>query len=377
MRVLAIIHTMGHGGAENIFRWLAWGLRREGLDVVAGIPLNNDPVGAENWITPAIEELGIPCETFDRRGSGYDLVRSFVSLIRRVKPDIVHSHLLDANFYSAVACRWLSVPQVSTEHGDIALNPSLAARAKFSLLPLLSDAVVCVSEQVRRRASTMTVFRGRLEMIHNGIALPKDEVSTFRDDFKISPRTVLIGNVGNLYPVKGQRYLIQAFAVLRGFFPDSRLVLVGRGDERTALEGLVRQLGLPEGAVIFAGFRNDVGNILAALDIYVQPSLSEGLPVALLEALAEGLPVIATDVGGVAEVIGRDGTRGLLVPPGSSDELSRALLEIGRSLDSWKTKAPELKRHVAEDFSLEAMSRTYLGLFERVLSRNSPGHPRN
>ena len=169
MRVLKIIHTMGHGGAENIFRWLAWRLRKDGIDVVAGIPLDNDPKDRENWITPALRELDVPYETYDRTGSPFDLLMNMKSLIRRVRPDIVHSHLLDSNVYSALACRWLSVPHLCTEHGDIALRNTVSSKIKFAAVSLCSDSIVCVSEAVRRRAAGMTVFRSKLGLIYNGI----------------------------------------------------------------------------------------------------------------------------------------------------------------------------------------------------------------
>src|SRR5689334_10993439 len=124
MKVLQIIHTQGHGGAENIFRWLAWRIRREGINVVAGIPEKNGSA-KEYWIGPALEELNVPYVTFDKNGSGLNLLKSIKRLIENVQPDIVHSHLLDSNFYSALACRRLSMPHICTEHGDIALKTML------------------------------------------------------------------------------------------------------------------------------------------------------------------------------------------------------------------------------------------------------------
>ena len=112
-----------------------------------------------------------------------------------------------------------------------------------------------------------------------------------------------------------------------------------------------------------------MGNILNALDIYVQPSLSEGLPVALLEAMSAGVPVIATDVGGVAEIVGKD-TYGLLVRPGSSEELFSALVRIAENTGAFKTVSVASKKMVQERFSLDAMARHYAELYKKILGNS-------
>jgi glycosyltransferase involved in cell wall biosynthesis len=374
MKVLKIIHTMGHGGAENIFRWLAWKLRQEGVDVVAGVPLNNDPANGENWITGALEELGIPYEKFDKTGNALDLVRNIKTLIERIRPDIVHSHLLDSNFYSSLVCKRLSVPHVCTEHGDVSMNKSISAKIKFLFLTVFTKKIVCVSEAVRKNAARVVLFPKKLMLIHNGIAVQDVKESTFRTEFGIPDTALVIGNVGNLYPVKGQRYLIQAFSHLTESYPDSYLVLVGRGSEKETLQTLGEELRIPVKKLIFTGFRNDISNIIRSFDIYVQPSISEGLPLSLLEAMSIGVPVIATDVGGVAEIIGND-ERGMLVPPYSPGELFRGLNKVARNMCEFKQKAQNTRQFVRENFSLDSMSLQYIELYRDILGGGCSGNP--
>jgi len=368
IRVLQIIHTLGHGGAENVFRWLSWQLKREGLDVVGAVPEPGRTAGSENWVGPALREVGVDTVTYDKEGGALELLRRMRELIREVGPDLVHSHLLDSNFYSSLACRILSVPHVCTEHGDVLINHSGAGRLKFYLLSRNSQAVVCVSRTVLEAALRKGFRRSNLEVIHNGIRVPERVPSTFRREFGIPETSLLIGNVANLYPVKGQRFLVVAFARLLRDFPESHLVLVGRGGERDTLESLARRLGIPKGRLLLTGFRADVGNILSAMDLYVQPSLSEGLPVALLEAMSFGIPVVATRVGGVHEVINGD-RYGTLVPPGSSDSLFEALRGIVGDIATFRRKAEESVLHIREHFSLRTMARKYVGTYEKVLSR--------
>jgi glycosyltransferase involved in cell wall biosynthesis len=374
MKVLKIIHTMGHGGAENIFRWLAWKLRQEGLDVVAGIPLNNDTANGENWITGALEELGIPYEKFDKTGNAVDLLRNIKILIERIRPDIVHSHLLDSNFYSSLVCKRLSVPHVCTEHGDVSMNKSISAKMKFLLLTVLTKKIVCVSEAVRKNTARVVLFPNKLMLIHNGIAVQEVKESTFRTEVGIPDNALVIGNVGNLYPVKGQRYLIEAFSQLTESYPESYLVLVGRGSERRTLQTIGEELGIPPKRLIFTGFRRDVSNIIGSFDIYVQPSLSEGLPLSLLEAMSIGIPVIATDVGGVAEIIGND-ERGMLVPPYSPGELLSCLNKVARHMFEFNQKAQTTKQFVRDKFSLDSMSLRYIELYEDILRDSCSGNP--
>jgi glycosyltransferase involved in cell wall biosynthesis len=367
-RVLQIIHTLGHGGAENIFRWLAWQLKNEGLDVIGAIPVRGDSRKNENWVGPALEEVGVDYVTYDKSGSPLDLLRNIKAVIRNTGPDVVHSHLLDANFYSSIACRILSVPHVCTEHGDVLVDHSPAGRLKYVLLSRNSRAVVCVSKTVLEAACKKGIRRTNLEMIHNGIHFPEPGTSTFREEFGIPGTSLLIGNVANLYPVKGQRYLVLAFEKLLRIFPESHLVIVGRGMEREKLESLASRIGIPEDRFILTGFRGDVGNILSAMDVYAQPSLSEGLPVALLEAMSCGIPVVATDVGGIHEVL--NGNRhGVLVTPGSWESLFEVLRKMAEDIGPFRRLAEESRRHVRENFSLRAMARRYIETYERVLSR--------
>jgi len=362
---------MGHGGAENVFRWLAQGLQKAGVDVVAGICMDNNPEGRENWIDPALDELEIPKTYFDKRGSAVAMLKSMKKMIARTGPDIVHSHLLDANFYSALACRRLSIPHVCTEHGDIRFNKRTAARIKFGLLSALSTSVVCVSQSLRGTAATLCLNRKKLITIYNGISFPEQKRSAFRKEQDIPETAMVVGNVGNLYPVKGQRYLIEAFARFLSHAPSAYLILVGRGSEESRLRQHAHKLAIPADRIIFTGFRKDVDNILNALDIYVQPSLSEGFPVAVLEALSLDLPVIATSVGGVPEVI-TDDKIGILVPPGSSGDICEALKTISRNFGAYTQCAKKAGAYVREKFSVSQMTNEYLALYRKLLRFDKP-----
>lgn len=365
MKVLKIIHTLGHGGAENTFRRLGWGLRRAGVEVVAAIPVGSTP-GVENWISPALAELDVPVITFDGSGSPWKFLKNLGAVIDQVQPDVVHSHLLDSNFYSALACRRRSIPHVSTEHGDVSLKQTAVSRVKYGAISLCSRYVVCVSNAVREKAAGSMLIKGRLRTIYNGIQFLEKSNSSFRAEFGIPEDAVLIGNVGNLYPVKGQRFLIRALAEICGSYPGVYLALVGRGGEEDSLRQLVRDLGLPSGQVVFTGFRRDVENVMNAFDLYVQPSLSEGHPLAVLEAMSLGVPVIASAVGGVPEITGGE-RYGALVPPGSADALSSKIRVYLDSRESFVERAALAQGFVRSEFSIEKMVGDYIHCYRDAL----------
>lgn len=366
MKVLKLIHTLGHGGAENTFRWLAWGLRCKGVEVLAVIPRVNNPQ-EENWIASALDELEVPYITFDKTGNPWQLFKNITVVIDQIRPDVVHSHLLDSNFYSALACRRFSIPHVCTEHGDVSMKEGAVTKVKYGAISLCSDFVVCVSEAVRESASRVILFKSKLKTIYNGIHFLERTDSTFRMEFNIPDDAVLIGNVGNLYPVKGQKYLIRAFAKICFSYPQTFLVLVGRGGEENNLRQLVEDLNIPRDRVVFTGFRHDVENVMNAFDLYVQPSLSEGHPLAVLEAMSIGIPVIASAVGGIPEIIGQD-RYGALVISKSWEDLHRGIKNYLDSPEYFFKKAGDARNYARNAFSIEKMACKYLEVYQQALA---------
>jgi glycosyltransferase involved in cell wall biosynthesis len=370
MKVLKIIHTLGHGGAENTFRWLAWGLRRKGVEVVAAIPRVNSPQ-EETWLASALASQEVPYITFDTAGSPWQLFKNITAVIDQIRPDVVHSHLLDSNFYSSLASRRRFIPHISTEHGDVSLQQTINTRIKYALISLCSQSIACVSDAVKEKVSRVVPLRRNLKTVYNGIHFMESSESMFRREFGIPQRGFLIGSVGNLYPIKGQKYLIMAFSeLLRSCSTDAYLVLVGRGVEHDNLQCLARDLGIPEGRVIFTGFRNDIQNILNSMDLYVQPSLSEGHPIAVLEAMSLGIPVIASAVGGVPEVIGQD-KFGTLVVPASWEDLERAMRECLRDHEFFRERARVARDYTRQTFSIEKMAGNYISVYLQALAAHS------
>ena len=367
MKVLKIIHTLGHGGAENTFRWLAWGLQGKGVEVIAAIPSASNPNG-ENWVAAALTEAGVSFVTYDKTGSPWQLMNNLAGVINQIQPDLVHSHLLDSNFYSSLVCWYKAIPHVCTEHGDVSLRRSIIMRVKYAAIALFSCCVICVSSAVRDNAMKLIPARKKLAVIYNGIRFMEKKASSFRAELEIPEDSVLIGNVGNLYPIKGQKYLLRAFAEICKISPRVVLVFVGRGGEEEELRKLEGVLNIPRGRVLFAGFRNDIENVMNAFDLYVQPSLSEGHPLAVLEAMSLGIPVIASAVGGIPEII-KNEQFGTLVNPGAINELQDSIVNFLNNPESSKKKALAGQLFVREGFSIEQMVERYINCYHNALSQ--------
>jgi glycosyltransferase involved in cell wall biosynthesis len=286
------------------------------------------------------------------------------SLVRRERPHIVHVNSAKAGALGRVAA-WLGrVPiRIYTVHGwSFTAHRGASAtpyRWAERLLRPLTTVTVCVAESERRAGlETKTCDEATTIVIHNGVDLPDTKVPEAR----AGPYRVV--TVGRLQAPKDVVTLVRALAGLpRGAY---EAVIVGEGPDRPGVESEIRRLGL-ESLVELAGARNDVAELLAKADLFVLSSRSEGLPLSILEAMAAGLPVVATNVGGVPELV-VEGETGFLVPPGDPKSLADA---IARLLDD-----PALRRRlgaagrarVAERFDLESARRAHLDLYDSLLA---------
>ncbi len=188
-------------------------------------------------------------------------------------------------------------------------------------------------------------------VIHNGV-----DVSRFTISAPTPQRSGRIVHVGRLYHVKGQDTLVDAMATVHRDLPEARLTIVGDGPTRSALEAQSDRLGL-QAVIRFEGKQDDVRPFLAAASLFVLPSRSEGISIALLEAMASGLPVVATDVGGNSEVL--DTTMGVLVPPESPSALAESIVTLLSNPESAAQSGRNARNRIEADFSLAATGAAY------------------
>ncbi len=294
-------------------------------------------------------------------GSDPLVVLDMAKLFRKSRVDIVHTRNVAPFFYGLVAARLARIPVVvHSEHGRT--FPERPRRAMAQRLMLRgADAAFAVSAQLRADlVRELRVECERFEVIHNGVDVAAFGVG---EPSPQPPGTLRIGSVGRLVPVKNYALLLQAFARLPASLACS-LSFVGDGPERAALAQLATELGI-SARVEFAGHRDDVARLLRDMDIFVLPSLSEGLSNTLLEAMAAGLPVVASDVGGNREIVESERS-GLLFRSGDVEHAAAQLLRLAENAALRRSLGQEGAARVRKEFSIEAMIRRYESLYRRV-----------
>ena len=326
MRILFLSTSMGMGGADQQILILARAMRARGhqVRIVALAPLG--PMGLE------AQAEGILVESLELRRSFRQLPRllKLVGIMRAWRPDVVHSHMVHANLLAGAIRPLTRVPAlVSTIHSIndggrlLRLAGRVASRAvdRFTIISRLA---------AEHYIAMGAVPAHLLQVIPNAVDTDRfrrvpEARAAIRRELGLGDEFVWLA-VGRFEEAKDYPTMLAAFALLGRTRPMSRLVLVGKGSLRDDVEKLLQANGL-EGRVSFLGVRRDVPEVMSAADGYVLSSAWEGMPVVLLEAAALELPIVATRVGGVAEVV-KDGTTGQLVPPGDPAALALAMEKI-------------------------------------------------
>lgn len=301
-----------------------------------------------------------------------------IRVIRSARPTIVHTHLQSANLYGRLAAWLAGVPViVATEH-NVYVGKARRYVAVERLLARITDCLIAVSTEVQQfLGAQLRLPESSIRVVNNGVAAhsPSPErVGEVRARLRSDERGregsapgVWLGVVASLTPKKGHEYLLRAVAGIRGRGFACSLVLAGDGPERRRLETLTEELGLG-GSVQFLGAVMDSAAVLDVIDVFVLPSLREGLPLALLEAMLAGKPVIATSVGGVPEVV-QSGVNGLLVAPGRADELGRAIEMLLGSPELRSRLGAQARKTVESGFTEAAYLESLAGIYTELTSR--------
>jgi glycosyltransferase involved in cell wall biosynthesis len=300
----------------------------------------------------ALREQGIPVFEAGTRHK-VDLA-SFGRLYRTIgelKPAILHTHLFHANLPGRLLGRLANVPVIiNTEH-TLVMESEWRYRLNRWSAPM-ADRVVAVSAAVRDFCiQHIGLPASKVVLIRNGIELPNElpEKQSARQYLGLPGDIPLLGAVGRLDPAKGYDILLQALPLVER----ACLVIAGEGPERTRLEALAQSLGVAD-RVRWLGFQAEILPVLAAFDLFVQPSRHEGLPVTVLEAMAAGLPVVATSIGGTPEAV-LDGETGRLVPPEDPGALAAALNSLLGDPSRRQEMGTAGRARVGANFSLSEM----------------------
>lgn len=335
----------------------------------------------EGRLEKEIEALDIPVRVFpeSRWGSG----KIFLELVRAFKKSnvqIIHTHKYKDTVLAAPAAKLCGIPHVvRTVHGlrepftglrDLKMG--LYKSMERSVHRSCVDSIIGVSSQIERMYKAEGEC-ARVTCIRNGIDFKGGVVQTdrwrTRKDLGVDLGACLIGTIGRLTPVKGIPYLLKAAKMLLRQGANVKVLIVGDGSIKPDLMTQTRDFGIGE-HVVFLGHREDTKELVQAMDIFVLPSLSEGIPMALLEAMAASRPVVASRVGGVPEIID-DGVEGFLVEPMDVNGLTEKCLGVIQSPDMAQKMGEMARARVERDFSAENMAHRVAALYRALIESGS------
>jgi glycosyltransferase involved in cell wall biosynthesis len=371
MRVLHLISSGGMYGAENVVAALANESSRLGVPACvaifenAHVPLNQVPDLMER---AGVRVMRVPCRgRFDPQ-----VTDKLSEIIKAEGVQVLHTHGYKADLFGYFAAKRMNVPIMATCH--LWTRQTLTIRMYEMLDRLILrrfDRVAAVSQRIADEAIRSGISSVKVEVVDNGIDLEPFLTArpTLAGDLN-AQNDLLIGTVGRLVGQKGIRYFLAAAKLALENNSKLKFAVVGEGPDRKALEQLALDLGISR-FVEFTGARTDMPGVYASFDIFVLASLDEGLPMALLEAMAAGRPCIATRVGAVPSVI-RNNESGLLVEPADEQGLCQALTRLVRDADLRTTIGQKARSQVCEEFSSAAMAHRYLSIYRELCPESVP-----
>jgi glycosyltransferase involved in cell wall biosynthesis len=253
------------------------------------------------------------------------------SILKKASFDLVHTHGYFADIIGMPISKILHIPHISTCHGFISNDRKLKIYNSLDKLSLrFCERIIAVSEEIKNGLLKKGINESKIVVIQNAVqnSYGRKEFADHRTEkrrfLSIEQDEFVIGYVGRLSEEKGVHYLIEAGSVLKESFEPFKIIIIGDGPRRKELKDLTKLKGL-EREIIFTGFQSDVENWLPALDVFVLPSLTEGTPMALLEAMSVGIPIIATSVGGVPKIVENE-ISGFLIEPADFRALAEKII---------------------------------------------------
>lgn len=358
MRIVQLLETLDIGGMERLALDLAIRQKLEGHQPALYCAVHG---GALADVAAA---AGIPVHVFGKtRGFSPRLIGQLAARLRHDRADVLHAHNAPFLHYGITAAELARVPVVvNTQHSSNLDSDRRLARLWARMVPC-TDAVVFVSENSRNHfAARNRIPCQATRVIYNGIDLEKFSKQAIPE---AAPVRFRFGTVGRLHPVKDHQTLIQAFALVSKAMPEAELHILGDGPCRLSIEETAASLGVAS-RVFLHGASLDVAGFLAKLDLFVLSSIDEGLPIALMEAMAAGLPIASTRLPSLLE-IAPDRVVAWYCPPGLPEALAKLMLWMARRPDLGTVGATA--RGLAQKFAIGETWRRYRELFEELQSR--------
>lgn len=366
LTIALLLESDGPGGAEVIILEMARELKARGHRV---IPIG--PAIGIGWLGERLAECGLQQVAFTKyHPLDPRWIRDFRAIFRDHAVDVVHSHEFSMAVYGTVAARTLGIPTVNTLHGAQSMTEAMRRRVALRWALRNANANFTVSHATKRQLDAdLGIADDVIGVVWNGIPVRSGDRERTRAALGVAPDELLVLAIGTLEERKGHRFLLDALTSLpAATAPKWRLaVACGRGGpEREGLEAMAQARGVSDRLQLLT-YRNDIPDLLAAADVFSMPSLWEGLPLALLEAMVARKPIVASRTSGIPEAI-VNGETGLLTEPGDVPGLTEAL---GRLLDDAKLRdqlAGAAQAVALQSFTISAMVNAYEAVYAKGIS---------
>jgi L-malate glycosyltransferase len=361
-RILQISSGDLWAGAEAVFYELCRGLSQiKDIDVRVVI-LNHGK------LSETCRSAGIKTYVIDETKNGFTAVATeFIRFARGFQPHIIHSHRYKENILSAIAMPFCGFPGlVTTVHGISEVNKNMKTGMIVSINNALSKylfkVVITVSDELKKHLIKTGIPPKKLKRIYNGIELPDPACRN-----KHSGEGFVVGSAGRLVKVKDFRLMLDTAAIILQNFPSARFIIAGDGPEKDNLVKKINELGIA-GSVEMPGHIDNLKSLYGLLDIYMNTSENEGIPMTILEAMSHGIPVVAPAAGGIPEII-TTGGEGILVKERTAACFAASLIELMESPGKMASIGQAALKRIEACFSSRAMASRYYNLYSEILNQ--------
>lgn len=364
MNILYLTNHLNIGGITSYTLTIATGMKKRGHNIYVASSGGNC---LQSFVKEDIKYIPIPIRT--KQDIGLKVLFSRQKLLKALKKepiDILHSHSRTTQVLACLISKKTGIPHISTCHGFF--KPRFFRR----MFPCWGKMVIAISEQVKEYLiQDFALKEEDIRVINNGIDVNKFIVHNVQQ-FTVNKKKLslsegpVVGIVARLSDVKGHTYLVEAMKQVIDEIPDAQLLIVGEGKMKDELVKLTKALGI-EKNVFFLPEVEDTREVLSAMDLFVLPSLKEGLGLALMEAMASGLAVIGSDIGGIRSLI-QDGKTGLLAKVADSQDLAAKIIALLKAPQMRKILSRTAQDFIAQNFSQEKMVQETERVYSECLS---------
>ena len=371
MNVLFVMtgHPSAFGGGPRVFLQIMEGISKNEFNIFSCCPFN---LSQEE----RLKVIGVQSVNADLDNNPLISILKLSKIIRSKSIRLVHSQGPRADFYARIASRIANVPVINTvtvvvDNYDVMFLKKILYILCDRLTQRFVNKFIVVSQSLQEfLIKEHGIAPDKVTKIYNGIELDQYKPNLgpsgkFRKEFLAGEDELVVGSVGRLTYEKGHEFLLKSMPKVLESFPRTKFVLVGDGQLKLKLENLAKELEISQ-TCMFLGFRDDIPQVLSSFDVFVLPSIMEGHPIAILEAMAMAKPIVASDINGIREQI-ENGRTGILVPPGDPQALAEGINQMLKDRTQAKKLGTEARKQVEEMFDIEQQVALHEEVYKELL----------